>query len=108
MVNERSGRGCKPPIRPTFIEDPSRLAGLPESALAAARQSAESKGKPGWRFTLQAPSYLAVMTYLDDAVIREQVYRAQNTRATESERDNRALLPRILALRNEKAKLLGS
>lgn len=90
-----------------IIEDPARLSGLPESAIAAARQSAESKGKPGWRFTLQAPSYLAVMTYLDDGAIREQVYRAQNTRATESERDNRALLPRILALRAEKAKLLG-
>lgn len=90
-----------------IIEDESRLAGLPESAVAAARQSAQSKGKPGWRFTLQAPSYIAVMTYLDDAAIREKVYRAQNRRATESDRDNRALLPRILALRTEKAKLLG-
>ena len=46
-------------------------------------QSAESKGEAGWRFTLQAPSYVAVMTYLDDAAIREQIYRAYVTRATE-------------------------
>jgi oligopeptidase A len=51
-----------------------------------ARDSAARKDKPGWRFTLQAPSYTAVMTYLDDAAIREQVYRAFNARATEGNR----------------------
>ena len=50
------------------ITDERQLAGLPESARAMARASAASKGlpEPSWRFTLQGPSYLAVMTYLDD------------------------------------------
>src|SRR5580700_6092358 len=54
------------------ITDESKLEGLPESAIAAAKQSAETKGVAGWRFTMQAPSYLALMTYLDDRAIREQ------------------------------------
>jgi oligopeptidase A len=90
-----------------IITDESRLAGLPPSAIAAARQSAESKQLSGWRFTMQAPSYIPVMTYLDDRSIREQMYRAFATRATESDRDNRPLLARILELRREKARLLG-
>src|SRR5258706_2804411 len=53
------------------LTDESKLAGLPPSAVAAARASAEAKGREGWRFTLQGPSYLAVLTYLDDAQIRE-------------------------------------
>src|ERR1700733_1324691 len=63
------------------IEDETQLKGLPPAAVAAARASAESKGRSGWRFTLQAPSYLAVMTYLDDRAIREQLYRVFTTRA---------------------------
>lgn len=59
-----------------IITDESKLAGLPPSAVAAARASAESKSAEGWRFSLQGPSYLAVMTYLDDSPIREQVWRA--------------------------------
>jgi oligopeptidase A len=90
-----------------IIEDEASLAGLPPSAIAAARQSAESKKSPGWRFTLQAPSYIPVMTYLDDRSIRDQLYRAFATRATEPDRDNRPLLARILELRREKARLLG-
>ena len=49
-----------------IITDEAKLAGLPPSAMDAARQSAESKKLSGWRFTLQAPSYIPVMTYLDD------------------------------------------
>lgn len=90
-----------------IVTDEAKLAGLPPSAVAAARQSAEQKGVAGWRFTLQAPSYLAVMTHLDDAAIREEVYRAYATRASTGEFDNTAAIVRILALRNEKAKLLG-
>jgi len=90
-----------------IVTDEAKLAGLPESALAAARQNAESKGAAGWRFTLQAPSYIPVMTYLDDRSIREQMYRAYSLRATEPERDNRPLVARILELRKEKATLLG-
>jgi len=89
------------------ITDEKKLAGLPPSAVAAARQSAESKKLEGWRFTLHAPSYQAVMTYLDDRSIREQVYRAFNLRGAEGQWDNRPILSRILELRREKAKLLG-
>jgi oligopeptidase A len=89
------------------ITDERKLAGLPPSAVAAARASAAAKGVDGWRFTLQAPSYLALMTYLDDRSIRETFYRAYSTRATREPFDNRAILPRILELRKEKAKLLG-
>jgi oligopeptidase A len=89
------------------ISDEAKLRGLPPGAIAAARQSAEGKQIPGWRFTLQAPSYLPLMTYLDDAAIREQVHRAYNVRATAGELDNRGLVTRILELRREKAQLLG-
>ncbi len=94
------------------IEDESRLQGLPPTAIAAARASAESKGQSGWRFTLQAPSYLAALTYLDDRAIREQLYRAFSTRATShgpggGAYNNSALVARILTLRREKAQLLG-
>ena len=89
------------------MTDPAGLAGLPPSAVAAARESAARKGREGWRFTLHAPDYFAVMTYLDDASVRRQVYEAFSVRATEAERDNRPLIARILELRHEKARLLG-
>ena len=89
------------------LEDASRLAGLPQSAIDAAKASAEEKGKAGYRFTLQAPSVMAVLTYLDDEAIREQVRRAYGTRASQGEHDNREVLARIVAVRAEKAKLLG-
>ena len=84
-----------------------QLAGLPPIARDAARESAHGKGKEGWRFTLQQPSYLAVMTYLDDAGVRERMYRAYHKRASGGDYDNRELVTRILALRREKANLLG-
>jgi len=91
------------------IADESKLVGLPESAIAMARDSARSKGldAPSWRFTLQAPSYVALMTYLDDGKIRRHVYEAYVNRALEGERDNRPVIQRILELRREKANLLG-
>jgi oligopeptidase A len=91
------------------ITDERRLAGLPESARAMARASAASKGlsEPSWRFTLQAPSYLAVLTYLDDGDLRREVYEAFIHRATEQKYDNRPIMRRILELRGEKARLLG-
>jgi oligopeptidase A len=89
------------------IEDETRLAGLPPSARESARESARRKGKGGWRFTLQGPDYTAVMTYLDDASTRRQVYEAYSVRATEGEHDNREIIARILRLRSEKASLLG-
>ena len=89
------------------ITDEASLAGLPESARAAAKASADTVEATGWRFTLQAPSLLAVMTQLDDPAIREQTWRAYNTRATSGEHDNRAIQARILELRAQKAALLG-
>jgi len=89
------------------ITEEAALAGLPPTAVAAARESAVRKGLQGWRFTLQAPDYLAVMTYMDDAATRRHLYRAYSVRATEEGRDNRALIGRILELRGEKARLLG-
>ncbi len=91
------------------ITDEQKLAGLPESAVAMARASAASKGfeEPSWRFTLQAPSYISLMTYLDDAGIRRQVYEAFVNRAVAGPRDNRPIIDRILELRREKANLLG-
>jgi oligopeptidase A len=95
-----------------IVTGEAKLAGLPPSAIAAARQSFElknpdAKATPGWRFTLQAPSYIPVLTYLDDREIREKMYRAYSARATEPERDNRPILARILELRREKATMLG-
>ncbi|MGA2119085.1 MAG: M3 family metallopeptidase [Bryobacteraceae bacterium] len=90
-----------------YIENEEGLAGLPPSARVAARESAARKGREGWRFTLQGPDYVALMTYLDDAGVREKVYRAFAVRSTEAERDNRPLVARILELRAERARLLG-
>jgi len=90
------------------IEDTARLSGLPESALEQARESARGRAPEGaYRFTLQQPSYVAVLTYADDAALREQLYRAFNARATQAPHDNRPLIRQILALRAEKAQLLG-
>jgi oligopeptidase A len=89
------------------IEDEKDLAGLPASAVESARESAEAKGVPGWRFTLQAPSLIPVLTYLDDARLREAVWRAYNTRATGGNTDNRGIIDKVLRLRREKADLLG-
>lgn len=90
-----------------LITDEAKLSGLPESARMAARESAKSKGKDGWRLTLQGPSYTAAMTYLDDRGIRQELWEASNTRATSGSLDNRALISEILKLRREKARLLG-
>ncbi len=90
-----------------LIEDETRLRGLPESAKSAARQSAESKGQSGYRFTLQAPSYIAAMKHLDDRDLREAMYRGMTARCSSEEHDNRPLVRAIVALRSEKAKLLG-
>ena len=94
------------------IIDSDELAGLPESALAQAKQSAEAEGKTGWLLSLQFPSYLAVMTYADNRELRHELYRAFSTRASDQGPnagtwDNSALMENILALRHEKAQLLG-
>jgi oligopeptidase A len=90
-----------------LIEREEDLAGLPPTAVEMARDSAKSKGLNGWRFTLQAPSYMAVMTYLDNASVRERMYRAFSTRAARPPYENGENLQRILELRRAKAHVLG-
>jgi len=85
----------------------AELAGLPPSAVASARESAARKQVEGWRFTLHAPDYFAVMTYLDNPAIRRRMYEAYDVRGAEGATDNRPLIVRILELRQEKARLLG-
>jgi oligopeptidase A len=89
------------------VTDEARLAGLPDSAREAARENAAARGVEGWRFTLQQPSYVAVLTYADDRALREQLYRAYNARASTGQYDNTGLIAEILKLRKEKARLLG-
>ncbi|MCW8137719.1 MAG: M3 family metallopeptidase, partial [Planctomycetota bacterium] len=93
------------------VEDPAELAGLPERAVAAARQQAldDDPAAPErrWTFTLHVPSVQPVLQYAASRALRERVYRAFNTRATEGERDNGPLMTRILELRREQAALLG-
>jgi oligopeptidase A len=92
------------------IDDAQRLTGLPEDAKAAARQEAERAGTSGWRFTLQFPSYFPVLQYAEDRTLREALYRAYVTRASElgdAALDNGPIIDELLALREEEAKLLG-
>ncbi|MDP4490392.1 oligopeptidase A [Pseudoalteromonas piscicida] len=94
------------------ITDESDLTGLPESALALAAHTAESKGLEGLVFTLDIPSYLPVMTYADSQTLREEAYRAFVTRASDQgpnagEFDNSAIMHEALTLRHELAQLLG-
>ena len=93
----------------THIDD---LAGLPASALAQAKQAAEAEGKEGWLINLQFPSYLAIMTYADNRDLRHEHYQAFSTRASDQgphagQWDNTEVMEQILALRHEKAQLLG-
>ncbi|MFA6161831.1 MAG: oligopeptidase A [Methylobacter sp.] len=95
-----------------IIRDEQDLAGLPESALAQANQTAESHDESGWMITLQFPSYISVMTYADNRELRREHYEAFATRSSDqgphAERwDNSEIMEKILALRHEKAKLLG-
>ncbi|SEQ89270.1 oligopeptidase A [Rosenbergiella nectarea] len=95
-----------------LITEESELAGMPESALAAAKAQAEAKQQQGWLLTLDIPSYLPVMTYCDNQALREEMYRAYSTRAsdqgpTAGKWDNGPLIEEELALRHEIAQLLG-
>ncbi|MEK0447005.1 MAG: hypothetical protein RLZZ399_2326 [Verrucomicrobiota bacterium] len=91
-----------------FIDDAQRLEGLPESALSAARQSATAKGRPeAWRFTLQQPSVFPVLQYAKDESLRRACWEGLGQVGFKGEWDNTALVREILALRNEKAALLG-
>ena len=93
-----------------IVTDPAGLAGLPEDARAAAREAAEADKQAGWKFTLHAPSYMPVLQYADDRALRERLYHAYVTRASEfgdARLDNTPLIAEIVALRREIAQLLG-
>ena len=93
-----------------WIENEADLAGLPDDAKAAAKAAAEKDGKQGWKFTLHAPSYIPVLQFCDNRELRSRMYRASATRASEfgtAELNNGPLIDRLLALRDEEAKMLG-
>jgi oligopeptidase A len=93
-----------------YVTDEKGLAGLPADAREAAREAAAREQRDGWKFTLHAPSYLPVMQYADDRALRELMYRASSTRASEfgkPELDNTPLIAQIVKLRREQARLLG-
>ncbi|MCY9823969.1 oligopeptidase A [Aeromonas media] len=95
-----------------LVTDEAELAGLPQSAQAAARQLAEQKGQQGWLFTLDIPSYLPVMMYADNRALRAELYEAFTTRASDQgpnagKWDNSAIMSELLTLRRELAQLLG-
>ncbi|MFT7287317.1 MAG: oligopeptidase A [Halieaceae bacterium] len=88
------------------------LSGLPQSAIDLAWQTAEQRDQKGYLLTLDHPSYLPVMTYAEDAALRQEMYLAFNTRASDQgpnagQFDNSDNMARILALRHEQAQLLG-
>ena len=92
------------------VEDEARLHGIPDDVVEGARQNAEQEGRKGWKFTLHAPSYMPLMQYAQDRSLREQMYRAYATRASEfgrSEWDNTSIIVDILRLRRAQARLLG-
>jgi len=94
------------------ISDAKELQGLPDSAMALAKQTAEAEKQSGWLLTLEFPCYFAVMTYADNRDLRKETYDAYVTRASDQgpsagQWDNSQLMEEILALRHEKAQLLG-
>lgn len=93
------------------LSDAAPLAGLPDSAQALARQAAQQRGLDGWLLTLELPSYLPVLNYADDRALRQELYDAYCTRASElgpnaGHWDNGPVIEQILALRHELARLL--
>ena len=94
------------------VSDESLLSGLPASARSLARQQAAQRKLDGWVFNLEFPSYFPVMTYADNRDLREQLYTAYVTRASDQgpnagKWNNAGLMQQILALRHEAAQLLG-
>ena len=94
-----------------FVENESELAGLPDDVKTVAHEAAVKDGKTGWKLTLHQPCYGPVMQYADFRPLREHLYRAYVTRASELGADqkwnNSAVITRILQLRAETASLLG-
>ena len=95
-----------------LVTDEKDLAGLPDSTKAAAAEQAKERDMEGWLFTLDIPSYLPVMMYADNRELREELYQAYTTRASDQgpnagEFDNSAIMDETLSLRHELANLLG-
>lgn len=90
------------------ITDKKDLSGLPEGAIEIAAMTAKEKGLEGWLFTLHAPSYIPFMKYADNRELREKMYRAYSARGNRGNaNDNNEVIRKIVALRLEKARLLG-
>ena len=90
------------------ITDEERLKGLPESAKEAAAYLAKKKGKEtGWIFNLQIPSVIPVLRYASDRELRKEIYMKFRSRAFKDDFDNRELIKKIVALRAQRAHLLG-
>ncbi len=91
----------------------SELAGVPSDVTETAREQAKAEGKDGYKLTLKMPSYLPVMQFATSSALREVLYRAYSTRASDqapaefSKFDNSAVIQEILALRLEESRLLG-
>jgi len=94
-----------------LIENEAELAGLPGDAIRAARSAAEQDGKPGYKFTLHFPSYFPILQLADSRALRETIYRANATKASElgakPDWDNTQIIADLLKLRAEEAGLLG-
>lgn len=90
------------------ITDKKELAGLPESEVEAAAQLAKAKKKEGWMINLQGPGYIAFMKFADNRKLREELYKAYNSRAYhQNSNNNEETIRKIVNLRLERAKLLG-
>jgi len=100
------------------VEDAGEISGIPDDVLQTASELAKKAQASGWKFTLHAPSYIPLMQYADSRHLREKMYRAYVTRASElgpsgqtsdstPDLDNTPLIARILELRKEEAQLLG-
>ena len=92
-----------------LIENEKDLAGLPEGVIAAAAETAKANGQAGkWMFTLHNPSIMPFLQYADNRDLREQIYRAYTQRGNnDNEYDNKEIISKIVALRLQKANLLG-
>ena len=93
-----------------FVENINELKGVPEDTLQAAQEAASADGKTGYKFTLHFPSYMPVLQYCENRELRELLYRAYATRASEfgkADWDNTPLISEILKLRQESANLLS-
>ena len=91
-----------------IVTDEKDLAGLPDFVREAAKETAKKKGKEGWVFTLQAPSYGPFMQYADNRALRQKMYMAFNGRGFHGDKnDNSTIIQKTITLRYERANLLG-